>query len=67
MYTFPFFVVDLSSRRVRLIITSAKALVQYLQNLCLFLLAFNLTSSKNTSFKETINHVQHYYAFHDET
>lgn len=43
-----------------------KALIQYLQNLWLFLSAFNLTSSENVSFEETINHVQHYYAFHKE-
>ena len=59
------FVGDSSSGRVRLI-TSAKALIQYLQNLWLFLSAFNLTSSENVSFEETINHVQHYYAFHEE-
>lgn len=59
------FVVDSSSGRVRLV-TSAKALVKYLQNLWLFLSAFNLTSSENASFEETINHVQHYYAFHEE-
>ena len=28
--------------------------------------SFNLTSSENTNFEETINHVQHYYAFHEE-
>ena len=58
------FVVDSSSGRIRLI-TSAKALIQYLQNLWLFLSAFNLTSSENVSFEETINHVQHYCAFHE--
>ena len=54
------------TKDVRLI-TRAKALVQYLlQNLWLFLSAFNLTSSENASFEETINHVQHYYDFHEE-
>ena len=38
-----------------------------LQNLWLFLLAFNLTETNTRlSFDETVTRVQHYYAFHEE-
>ena len=43
---------------------------KYLQNLWLFLSAFNLTgTTKRLSFYETVTRVQHYfhyYAFHEE-
>ena len=60
------FVVDSSSGRLRLI-TSVQALIKYLQNLCLFLSAFNLTETiTRLSFDEIFTCVQHYYAFHEE-
>ena len=60
------FVVDASSGRLRLI-TSVQALNKYLQNLWLFLSAFNLTgTTTRLSFDETVTRVQHYYAFHEE-
>ena len=38
-----------------------------LQNLWLFLLAFNLTETNTRlSFDDTVTRVQHYYAFHEE-
>ena len=44
-----------------------QALIKYLQNLWLFLSAFNLTgSTTRLSFDETITRVQHYYTFHEE-
>ena len=44
-----------------------QALIKYLQNLWLFLLAFNLTETNTRlSFDETVTSVQHYYAFHEE-
>ena len=44
-----------------------KALIKYLQNLWLFLSAFNLTgTTTRLSFDETVTRVQHYYAFQEE-
>lgn len=44
-----------------------QALINYLQNLWLFLSAFNLTgTTTRLSFDETVTRVQHYYAFHEE-
>ena len=44
-----------------------QALIKYLQNLWLFLSAFNLTgATTRLSFDETVTRVQHYYAFHEE-
>ena len=44
-----------------------QALIKYLQNLWLFLSAFNLTgTTTRLSFDETVTRVQHYYAFHVE-
>ena len=44
-----------------------QALIKYLQNLWLFLSAFNLTgTTTRLSFDETVTRVQHYYAFHEE-
>ena len=44
-----------------------QALIRYLQNLWLFLSAFNLTgTTTRLSFVETVTCVQHYYAFHEE-
>ena len=58
--------VDASSGRLRLI-TSVQALIKYIQNLCLFLSAFNLTgTTTRSSFDETVTRVQHYYAFREE-
>ena len=60
------FVVDSSSGRLRLI-TSVQALIKYLQNLCLFMSAFNLTGTKTRlSYDETVTRVQQCYAFHEE-
>ena len=60
------FVVDSSSGRLRLI-TSVQALIKYLQNLWLFLTAFNLTGTKTRlSCDETVTRVQRYYAFNEE-
>ena len=60
------FVVDSSSGRFRLI-TSVQALIKYLQNLWLFLSAFNLTGTKTRlSYDETVTRVQQCYAFHEE-
>ncbi|CAH3181737.1 unnamed protein product, partial [Porites lobata] len=43
------------------------ALIKYLQNLWLFLSAFNLTgTTTRLSFDETVTRIQHYYAFHEE-
>ena len=44
-----------------------QALIKYLQNLWLFLSAFNLTgTTTRLSFDETVTRVQHYYAFQEE-
>ena len=44
-----------------------QALIKYLQNLWLFLSAFNLTgTTTRLSFDETVTRIQHYYAFHEE-
>ena len=44
-----------------------QALIKYLQNLWLFLSAFNLTgTTTRLSFDEKVTRVQHYYAFHEE-
>ena len=44
-----------------------QALIKYLQNMWLFLSAFNLTgTTTRLSFDETVTRVQHYYAFHEE-
>ena len=60
------FVVDSHSRRLRFI-TSVQALIKYLQNLWLFLSAFNLTGTKTKlSYDETVTRVQQCYAFHEE-
>ena len=57
------FVADASSGRLRLI-TSVQALNKYLQNLWLFLSAFNPTgTTTRLGFDETVTRVQHYYAF----
>ena len=46
---------------------AVQALIKYLQNLWLFLSAFNLTgTTTRLSFDETVTRVQHYYAFHEE-
>ena len=44
-----------------------QALIKYLQNLWLFLSAFNLTgTTTRLSFDETVTRVQHYYASQKE-
>ena len=44
-----------------------QALIKYLQNLWLFLSAFNLTgTTTRLSFDETVTRVQHYYSFHED-
>ena len=44
-----------------------QALIKYLQNLWLFLSAFNLTgATTRLGFDETVTYIQHYYAFHEE-
>ena len=44
-----------------------QALIKYLQNLWLYLSAFNLTgTTTRLSFDETVTCVQNYYAFHEE-
>ena len=46
---------------------AVQALIKYLQNLWLFLSAFNLTgTTTRLRFDETVTRVQHYYAFHEE-
>ena len=46
---------------------AVQALIKYLQNLWLFLSAFNLTgTTTRLSFDETVTRIQHYYAFHEE-
>ena len=44
-----------------------QALIKYLQNLWLFLSAFNLTgTTTRLSFDETVTRVQHYYSFYED-
>ena len=60
------FVFDSSSGRLGLI-TSVQALIKHLQNLWLFLSAFNRTGTKTRlSYDETVTRAQQCYAFHKE-